>query len=105
LVARSRGIQLTNYLFVLPRVNIVRVSSVGIANGAPDDIPFQPQPYFLRNKTGLDFFLFARRYSGNKNFFYFPPLTVMFQFGGYADTLRYLVTFLATGFPHSDIPG
>jgi hypothetical protein len=88
MVARSRGIQLTNYLGVLPRVNIVRVSTIETTNGAPDDIPLQPHLYFLRFKNGLDFFLFARRYSGNKNFFLFLRLLGCFTSAGSLSDLR-----------------
>ena len=74
---------------------------------APDDISLQPRTHNLRYILGLGSFLFARRYSGNKNFSLFLRLLGCFTSAGmhsspYGPSNS---THHRIRFPHSEIPG
>ena len=57
------------------------------------------QPRNVRKHSGLGSSLFARHYWGNRLFLSFPPGTKMFQFPGFAPSLRWYWIFNPVGCP------
>ena len=56
-------------------------------------------PENVRKHSGLGSSLFARHYWGNRLFLSFPPGTKMFQFPGFAPSLRWYWIFNPVGCP------